>query len=428
MLPEETRALGDLAGEAAAGIATQVRQVHEGIAGRVFGLLGEPAAPVRAMHDTIAKGVYTGARSLTGALVKGGAHAVSLSRPPDAPSLEQTPRGRMAVGAIQGAWGDMLEQRGSTLARPMTIRHRGRDLPLDPVGLGNAVPTATPRLAIFIHGLGETDDSWRLRAARAVPYGDRLESEHGYTSLFLRYNSGLHISHNGRKLAALLEQLAAHWPVDVSEIALIGHSMGGLIARSACHYADEGSWRERVRHIFMLGSPHKGAPLELAANAACHAFSKFPETRGFATPLKIRSAGVKDLGYGYVVDEDWQGYDPDAFWTNTGTVVPFLTSANHYFVSATLSRDADHPVGRMVGDLLVLRPSAWSHDRGGERMQFPIDRYRHLGGATHFDLLNHPAIYEQISRWLTTGRALPAPEQIASAPAAHHTAQRVQRP
>jgi hypothetical protein len=204
--------------------------------------------------------------------------------------------------------------------------------------------------------------------------------------------------------------------------------MGGLIARSACHYADEGSWRERVRHIFMLGSPHKGAPLELAANAACHAFSKFPETRGFAMPLKIRSAGVKDLGYGYVVDEDWQGYDPDAFWTNTGTVVPFLTSANHYFVSATLSRDADHPVGRMVGDLLVLRPSAWSHDRGGERMQFPIDRYRHLGGATHFDLLNHPAIYDQISRWLTTGRALPAPEQIASAPAAHHTAQRVQRP
>jgi pimeloyl-ACP methyl ester carboxylesterase len=130
----------------------------------------------------------------------------------------------------------------------------------------------------------------------------------------------------------------------VSEIAVIGHSMGGLLARSACHYAPVDSWRGKVRHVFMLGTPHKGAPLELAANTACHGLSRLPETRPFATPIKIRAAGVKDLGYGYVVDEDWQGNDPDAFWyDNTGTVVPFLTSANHYFVSATLSRNADAP-------------------------------------------------------------------------------------
>jgi hypothetical protein len=194
----------------------------------------------------------------------------------------------------------------------------------------------------------------------------------------------------------------------VAEISLIGHSMGGLLARSACHYAEPGSWREQVRHVFMLGTPHHGAPLELAANAACHAISRLPETRAFAKPLKIRSAGVKDLGYGYVVDEDWHGHDPDAFRHNTGTHVPFLTSANHYFVCATLSREADAPVGRIVGDLLVLPASAWSHDGHGERMQFPVDQYRHLGGAHHLELLNHPAIYEQIRRWITTGRALPA--------------------
>jgi pimeloyl-ACP methyl ester carboxylesterase len=417
MRSEEARALGDIAGDAAAGLATQVREVHQGIAGRVFGLLGEPAAPVRVVHDTVAKSAYTGARLLTGTLVKGAAAAASLTRPPDAPSLEETIHGRLAVGALQGAWGDMLERRGSALSRPMSIRYRGRDLELERTRLTQAVPGAMPRLAIFIHGLCETDDAWRLRADRHVPYGDRLEAEHDYTALHLRYNSGLHISENGRRLSMLLDALTAAWPVEVAEITLIGHSMGGLISRSACHYATEGSWRDRVRDVFMLGAPHKGAPLELGANAACHALSKLPETRPFAKPLKLRSAGVKDLGYGYVVDDDWQGHDPDAFRSNTGTVVPFLTSANHYFVSATLTRDAEHPVGRMVGDLLVLRASAWSQDRGGERMQFPIDRYRHLGGANHFDLLNHPAVYEQISRWLITGRALPAPATTLPAPA-----------
>lgn len=409
MRPEEVRALGDLAGEAAAGIATQAREVHEGIAERVFGLLGEPAAPVRYLHDAISTRAYSGATKLTGALVRGSGFAVGLTRPSSAPSLEDNLPGRMAVGALNGAWGDRLEHRGNTLARHMTIRHRGTDLSLNRRALAGAIPGARGRLAIFIHGLCETDDAWRLRASRHVPYGDRLESELDYTSLHVRYNTGLHISHNGRRLSNLLGELVENWPVPVTEIALVGHSMGGLVSRSACHYADEGSWREQVRHVFMLGTPHKGAPLELAANAACHRLSRLPETRPFAKPLKCRAAGVKDLGYGYVVDEDWEGHDPDAFRNNTGTVVPFLTSANHYFVCATLTREAEARVGRIVGDLLVLRASAWSHEGHGEQMQFPIDHYTHLGSATHFDLLNHPAIYGQIKRWLTAGRALPAP-------------------
>jgi pimeloyl-ACP methyl ester carboxylesterase len=408
MRPEEARALGELGGRAAAGIATQVRDVHSGVAGRVFGLLGAPAEPVRLAHDQIASGAYAAARALTGALVRGGGFAYGLTCPVDAPSLATDPRGRTVMGAINGAWGDHLRASGSPLETAMALRHGGKDVALDAGSLGRTYPNATGRLAVFVHGLGETEDAWRLRPRRHAPYGDRLRAELGYTPLFVRYNSGLHISHNGRALDALMGQLTQAWPVEVAEIALIGHSMGGLVSRGACHYAPEGSWRERVRHVFMLGTPHKGAPLELAANATCHALSRLPETRPFATPIKVRAAGVKDLGYGYVVDADWQGHDPDAFRSNTGTVVPFLESANHYFVSATVSRDPEHPVGRMIGDLLVRRASAWSHDGRGERLQFAIDRYSHLGGATHFDLLNHPAVYAQIRRWLTTGRELTA--------------------
>jgi pimeloyl-ACP methyl ester carboxylesterase len=298
----------------------------------------------------------------------------------------------------------------------MALRRRGAEVALDPPSLAAAYPAATNRLAVFVHGLGETEDAWRLRASRHVPYGDRLRSELGYTPLFIRYNSGLHISRNGRALDVLMSEVVAGWPVPVAEIALVGHSMGGLISRGACHYAVSEGWRERVRHVFMLGCPHKGAPLELAANAACHGLSRLPETRPFATPIKVRSAGVKDLGYGYVVDADWEGHDPDAFRSNTGTLVPFLESANHYFVSASISRDPDHPLGRLVGDLLVLRASAWSQERRGERLQFAIENYSHLGSATHFDLLNHPAVYAQIRRWLTAGRELPL---AAVAPAEH---------
>jgi len=407
--PDELRALGVLAGDAAAGIATQAREVHESVAARVFGALGPTAAPVRAVHNRVASRAYSAASALTGALVKGGAAAASLARPDDAPSLRDAPGGRLAVGAINGMWGDRLHREHSALETPMAVRVRGRDVALEADALRRAFPQATPRLAVFLHGLCETEDAWRLGAARHVPYGHRLRSELGYTPVFVRYNSGRHISHNGRALAALLDGLTEHWPVEVAELALIGHSMGGLVARGACHYAAAGSWRERVRHVFTLGSPHKGAPLELGANAVCHAAARVPELKPFAAPIRVRSVGVKDLAYGYVVDADWEGHDPDAFWTNTGTVVPFLTSATHYFVSASLTRDPAAPAGRLLGDLLVLRPSAWSQGGRGERLQFPVEQYAHVGGATHFDLLNHPAVYAQIHRWLSAGApALPA--------------------
>lgn len=419
MRRDELRALGALAGDAAAGIAGQARDVHIGVAERVFGSLqglGPPVDAVRAIHDTVSAGAYAGARRLTGAVVRSGATALSLTRPHDAPSLREHPRGRLAVGAINGAWGDRLHSSGSVLETPMAVRVGGCEVALDPNALRRAFPIATGRIAVFIHGLGETEDAWRLGAARCVPYGDRLAVDLGYTPVYVRYNTGRHISHNGRALDALIHELSAAWPVPVTEVALIGHSMGGLVARGACHYAVQrghDGWHARVAHVFTLGSPHKGAPLELAANAACHAASMLPETRPFSTPIRVRSAGVKDLGYGYVVDADWEGHDPDAFWSNTGTVVPFLSTANHYFVSASVTRDPEARMGRLVGDLLVLRPSAWSQDGHGEHLEFPVDHYSHLGGANHFDLLNHPAIYDQIRRWLT-----PADRALTAAPAA----------
>jgi hypothetical protein len=177
--------------------------------------------------------------------------------------------------------------------------------------------------------------------------------------------------------------------------------MGGLVARSACHQAADRPWVEEVRHVFMLGCPHLGAPLERATNAASAALALLPETRTLATALNLRSRGVKDLRYGYLLEEDWVGRDPDAVVRRMATEIPFLESANHYFVSASISRNPDDLASRLVGDLLVIGSSAWAQASRGERLTFPIDHYWHVGGVHHFQLLNHPAVYEQIHRWLS---------------------------
>jgi pimeloyl-ACP methyl ester carboxylesterase len=386
VLPDEYTAVGELAGDGFSVAVARIHETHEGIAERVFGSIGTVSAPVRLTHDAIAALAYGATATIGGSLLRLAGRAASMAAGPDATSIERTAAGRVALGALSGAFGDTLARRGNALAVPMAARPRG---------------AAAPRIALFLHGLCETDDAWFLGADRSRPYGPRLRDELGYTPVYVRYNSGLHISDNGRRLSALIDELVREWPVEVSEIALIGHSMGGLVARSACHYGAGSEWTSKVRQIVSLGAPYHGAPLERAAHAAAHALGRLPETRALANALNARSVGIKDLHQGYLTDECWEGQDPQAFLRHAAREIAFLPTAHHYFVSATLTRAHDHPFGRHVGDLLVLHTSAWGSQPQGERMRFPVDQYRHVGGATHFDLLNHPAVGDQLIRWLT---------------------------
>lgn len=415
MRSQEVRALGELASEAFGGATARIQEMHEGIAGRVFDSVGVTASPVQLIHDGIAHGVYAGVRVAFGSAIRAGARAISLTRPPEAPSLEQATAGRVALGALNGAFGDRLERQRSPLAVHMTVRRGGAALDLETDAVRAAFPDTTPRLAVFLHGLCETEEAWTFWSPGQVPYGPRLRVDLGYTPVYIRYNSGRHISDNGRALAQLLDQLTSVWPVPTQEIALFGHSMGGLIARSACHQGAGRPWVTQVRHVFMLSCPHLGAPLERATHAASSALARLPETRSMATALNARSCGIKDLRYGYLLEEDWSGHDPDQFARRMATEIPFLKTANHYFVSASISRDPDGVAGRLVGDLLVVGSSAWAQAGQGKRLAFPIDHYCHVGGVHHFKVLNHPAVYEQIRKWLTARPALnPPPLQLTA--------------
>src|SRR5262249_4856831 len=153
--------------------------------------------------------------------------------------------------------------------------------------------------------------------------------------------------------ARLLERIIVAWPVPVEELVLVGHSMGGLVIRSATHYGAQLDWVRRVRHLFFLGSPHLGAPLEKAANVTGWLLGLCDITQPFAALLNRRSGGIKDLRFGSLRDEDWQGLAPDVLLVNRTVNVPLLEGAAHYVITATVTRDRRHPLGVAVGDLLV---------------------------------------------------------------------------
>ena len=301
------------------------------------------------------------------------------------------------IAALTGLTGDALEEQGSPLAQPMAVRVGGTPVELEAGSIAAAFQDATPRIVIFLHGLMETEFSWGAR----VTYGERLREELGYTPVYVRYNSGLHISQNGRCLSELMDELVAAWLVEVERIALVGHSMGGLVARSACHRgAEEGAgWVRHVRQSVSLGSPHMGAPLEQVVHYASAGLAVLPETQPFSRFLRRRSGGIRDLRQGSLVDEDWRDCDPDALRAAACAELPLLEGATHCFVSATITRSPRHPLGRVLGDTLVLRPSARGRSRT-RRIPFEDEHGMHLGGAHHFALLNHPAVYEKLRAWL----------------------------
>ena len=382
--------------------------IHQAIAGRVFRAVGPGAALVRPMHEAITRGVYKGLGLGTRAIGLAAQAAVARR---DAPMLSTTPHGSALIAAVTGLRGDALEAEGSPLCQPMAVRANGEPVALDTDALRMAFPDATPRIVVFLHGLMETEFSWGdhrggaghargLRKAQET-YGSRLARELGCTPVYVRFNSGRHISENGRSLSELIEELVAAWPGGADELALVGHSMGGLVAHSACCHAaqDDADWVRLVRHSVSLGSPHMGAPLEQAVHVLSAGLAALPETRPFANFLRRRSGGIRDLRHGSLVDEDWRDRDPDTLRAAACAEVPLVEGVTHCFVSATITRGDRHPLGRLLGDTLVLVPSASGRSRT-RRIPFDEEYGMHVGGATHFALLNHPAVYERLRDWL----------------------------
>jgi pimeloyl-ACP methyl ester carboxylesterase len=312
--------------------------------------------------------------------------------------------GDAALGLVNGAIGDHLHARENGLDLGMQLRRGERYLAFDDA---RELEGVTNKIAIFVHGLGTTEWSWWLESEAyhgdaGASFGSLLARDLGFTPFWARYNTGRHVSENGRALAREIARLVERYPNQIDEIVLIGHSMGGLVVRSACWYAQEEqlAFLDRVRRVFSLGSPHHGAPLEKFGHVAAAVLSAIdtPGTRIPARLIEGRSAGIKDLRHGSLVGEDWLEVDRDALAPAATRAIPLLEHARYHFLSATITEDAEHPLGRVIGDLLVLHPSAWGSEL--TRSTFPVET-RNFGGVLHHQIQNHPAVYEQIVRALS---------------------------
>jgi pimeloyl-ACP methyl ester carboxylesterase len=394
---DEAGALVRLGFEELGGFAQSIGTMERGIAARTFRHV-PLGRPIQIVHDAVSRGISGGLGGAASAAGRGAQTLVERRLRPERP-LSATLPGGIGLAILNGLVGDRLERDGSPLQQPMAVRVNGMPVAPDRRALAQAFPTSTPRLAIFVHGLMGEEHGWLIGGRE--PYGARLHRDHGITSVYVRYNSGRHISENGRSLAELLERVVAEWPVAVEEVALVGHSMGGLVSRSAAHVAalEEMAWVRHVRKVISLGSPHMGAPLEQAVHYAAFGLSRLPETSMISTFLRRRSSGIRDLRQGSLVDADWRDRDPEALRAEACEEVPLLEGATHCFVSATVTRSPRHPLGRMIGDTLVLVPSASGESRT-RKLGFEAEFGLHIGATHHIALLNHPAVYEKLQAWL----------------------------
>lgn len=385
-------------------IVGTTRDVHRAIARRAFRSAYRVGGRVpERVHDAITDVVYDsvslGVRGARQLLEMSGTRGVG-------PSLDATVGGRHVVSAINGLVGAELAQRADPHAISMSVRVAGQDVPTTSAALRIAYPHASDRIAIFLHGLGENDDSWRLgERKRGSTYASRLVGETEHTPIFVRYNTGLNVSSNGAALGELIAALVEDWPVAVSQIALIGHSMGGLVARAATNHAVASGavWPQSVRHIVCLGTPHLGAPLEKAVHVSARALGVFPESAPFGRILDVRSPGIVDLRHGYISQAEWEGQDLTRQWGLDRIAAAPLAHAEYYFVAASLGSTPRSLTGRLLGDWFVRVPSAVGRSRHAESV-VPSVQIRHVSGAGHFALLNHPDIASSLVRWLGKSR------------------------
>lgn len=343
-MADELRTVARLTFDALTGVVGIVQDMHRAIARGGLGPVGHVQSAIAApIYGMVRAGLAAGTAVAETAL-RDSAHVL-----PD-----------KVTGVLNGAIGDRLAIHYPALATPLRLHVSGERLP-------------TGHLVVFVHGLVHIEQHWWQEGP---DYGQLLADGIGATPLYVRYNSGRHVATNGARLAVLLDEVVAGWPVPVRGLSLVGHSMGGLVARSAVHEAVEADlrWLDVLRNVICLGSPHLGSPVERGAAVAALVLNGFAASAPLARVVAGRSAGIKDMARG----------------------APYTAApqARQRFLAATVAADPTSVRGRIIGDLLVSTASATDRSQTADRDV--------IGGLTHSALLHHPEVYARLVNWLSS--------------------------
>jgi hypothetical protein len=415
---KDLRGAARLATDGVAGLTSLVEAMHERIAklpgtpgelqGRTTGITGLVYRSVRGV-TRLAGGTVEALLALLGpALAAGNGGA------PDAPIPLPSAEREALVAALNGVLGDHLAATGNPLAITMALRHGGQALPLQTPAVAawlqaRSLP-APDTLLVLLHGLCMNDRQWAHHAGpEGTPGGDlgtELAAPLGALPLYLHTNTGLPIADNGRQFAALMQALVDAWPVPVRRVVLLGHSMGGLIARSALHQAAGSGWAALCSDLVCLGSPHHGAPLERAGHGVDWLLGAAPGLARYTAPLarlgKVRSAGITNLRHG-LLDTEGRALplpppppEGPRCWALAGTLDAETPPA-----SGGRTRQA---FSRLRGDGLVPVASALGqHATVAQRLAFPPGQTAVLANTGHLALMHSPAVQQQLRAWLAPG-------------------------
>jgi pimeloyl-ACP methyl ester carboxylesterase len=396
----DIRAIAQLATQATEGVTRIAEGVHQSVwntmgfsggnePGQTRGITGLVYRTILGVTRLLGKGVDT---------VLAGLQPLLESAETGKPG---TPQREAVLAALNGVIGDRLIASGNPFAIPMALRYRGETLNRQALP---SMPEITGKVLLLIHGLCMSDLHWHTQhKGDVVDHGEALASALGYTPVYLRYNSGLRTSQNGRELSALLEQLVTHWTTPIEELTVVAHSMGGLLIRSAFHQAKEEAlrWPGHLKNIVFLGTPHHGVPLEQAGNWVDQILASTPYTVPFVSLGQLRSAGITDLRRGLVLDEDRHGHDRFHRKPDQSRVVPLPEGVACYTAAATIASKRSALANRLIGDGLVpLHSALGQHDDPRRNLVFAEASQRIEYQMNHFELLSSAELTRQMVQWL----------------------------
>ena len=390
-LVQDLRAASSLTIEAIQGIAGVVEAMQEAQA-KGLGVVARPIEPIHRGIRKISFGTLRGVTQLVAHVIDRGLASLEpvVGEQASAPWVDAT------LAVLNGVLGDHLERIGSPLAIRMEIRYGGAPLTLEPHALMEAIPEPTAKLVVLVHGSCVSEGQWKQSGHN---HGEALARDLGYTPMYVRYNSGLHISTNGDALAELLERLVSAWPTALEDFVILGHSMGGLVARAACRAGEAAGhrWRPELRKLICLGTPHHGAPYERLGNWVDIALGMSPYSAPLSKLGKIRSAGVTDLRFGYISGDDWK--HQDRFERGAPARLVALPAGVECYTLAGSMSERSRP--KLRGDGLVPVDSALGKSDIPERnLRFPPDHQAIVTQTGHLGLLSSLEVYDILRTWL----------------------------
>lgn len=358
----------------------------------------EPVPLVKKVVGGISSISYSGIRSLT--KIIGSGVSMTLNEVASKKEVTISPEKTAAISALNGAVGNYLTMSDNALAISMRLRYRGQPLVLNAKEIKKVYEKSNGKILLMVHGLCMSDLQWTREEHN---HGELLAEELDLTPVYLHYNSGLHISENGQELSELLEQLINNWPHEVEELHLIGHSMGGLLCRSAYHYGTlaEKNWTKHVNTLAFLGSPHHGSPLEQLGSFVDQLLDAISYAKPFARLGKIRSEGITDLRNGNLITEDWKDKDRFESLEDTRTPIPLPNGVNCYSIAGILAKEENKLSATVLGDGLVYLDSAFGkHKNPDFQLQFDESSTHVVYECGHMELLNNANVYSKLKTWL----------------------------